>query len=384
MPDTTDRYYSLALVDFFTNSFAVLGRRSTGALTGDFLVAGPRWEGAAPAGMTVIRADTNAVWVVLRILVYGPNDLGAVRALQDQFTILRSELAPATAPRSAHPLSSPVRPLLPSNPLMFLDALNAVLTENPPPARDQAILDRLQTIGVGPSLKFTRGNFTPAQLKALKEGIASGQDTLQAGVRKRSSKQEAPRRWPSDALLAPRHGVAAASSPQTRGRRWGGWTGLAAAGDNFGFDYLKRARAALRGIGGLPCEDAMYFVAATDSRGEALNGRNRYLLKFPPAGLPPVDAFWSLTVRETDEENRRSLVANANNRSSLGNHSPGLRYGNHGSLEILIQHDRPDINKENWLPAPGGPFQLTLRAYLPRRELLDGRYAIPKVQPLPG
>jgi hypothetical protein len=124
----------------------------------------------------------------------------------------------------------------------------------------------------------------------------------------------------------------------------------------------------------------MYFTTATDHVGAGLNGNNQYIMRFPPGGLPPVDAFWSLTVYRTDQNNRRWLVPNEISRHSLGNHSAALRYGRGGSLDILIQHDRPKANEENWLPAPGGPFLLTLRAYLPRRELLEGTYAIPYVK----
>jgi len=384
VPGTADRYYSLTLVDFFANNFAVLGRRSSGLLAGNFLLAGPRWEGAAPAGMTVIRTPTNAVLAVVRILVYGPNDQAAVRALQDQFTISRSGLPSANSPRSPHPLSSPVRPLHPKNLLTFFDVLNAVLTENPPPAGDKAILDRLETIGVGPSLRFNRGDFTQPQLNALRQGVASARDAIQAhgSSRRRAARQEGPRHWPSDALLAQLRGPVDGSRVRTRGAGRRGWSCAAARAGELDADYLRRARHALRSIGGLSCEDAMYFFAATDALGDALDGRNHYVMRFPPAGLPPVDAFWSLTASGADKDNRRSLVPNANNRYSLGNHTPGLRYGSHGSLEILIQHDRPKTNEENWLAAPEGPFQLTLRAYLPRRELLDGGYAIPKVRPL--
>ena len=376
VPDTADRYYSLALMDFFTNNFAVLGRRSTSTVAGNFCLAGPQWDGAVPAGMTVLRSPTNAVWALVRILVRGPDDLAVVRRLQDQFTIsVPTGSGFAAAPHNPDPPS--LAPLDGTKPLTFFDVLNGVLTENPPPPRDKAVLDRLRVIGVGPSLKFNRRDFTQPQLDALRRGLASARET----VRARGPRQAEPGHWPSDALLGQLRGPVDASPARIPARRPAGWSRPAATVGNFGTDYLLRARCALRGIGGLPSEDAMYFITTSDAAGARLGG-GRYVLRFPPEGTPPVDAYWSLTAYWTDENNRRWLVPNSINRYSVGNHLPGLRHGADGSLEIFIQHDRPAGNEENWLPAPDGRFLLTLRAYQPRRELLDGRYTIPEVRPL--
>lgn len=386
LPDTADRYYSLALMDFFTNNFAVLGRRTTGTAATDFLLAAPHWRGTAPTGMNVVRSPTNSVWALVRILVHGANDLAAVRALQDGLTISRLTPPSAAMPHGRDPLPLPVLPLDSKKPLIFLDVLNSLLTENPPPARDQAVLDRLRLIGVGPSLRFNRSDFTPTQLDALRQGVASGQDAIRAQVGFRTEKPQLsePERWPSDALLAQLRGPADATRVQMHADRRFGWSGPVGEVGNFGTDYLLRAQCALAGLGLLPRQEAMYFTTATDAAGAPLDGRNRYVLRFSPADLPPVDAFWSLTIYRTDENNRRWLVANAIDRYSLGNHKPGLRYRGDGSLEIFIQQDPPAVNEENWLPAPAGRFLLTLRAYQPRRELLDGDYLIPEVQRRPA
>ena len=382
VPDAVDRYYSLALMDFFTNNFAVLGRRSAGTAAGNFLLAGPRWDGASRAGMTLVRAPTNAVWALARVLVYGADDLAVANALQEQFTITRSGLTENGQP-SRDPLSLPV-PALETIPdlLTFFDVLNAVLTENPPPARDRAILDRLQMIGVGPSLHFNRRDFSRPQLDALQQGLASAQDAIRAQVGFRTLTHQRAERmhWPSDALLAQLRGPLDSLQVQTRGDRRRGWSGALGQRGTFGSDYLSRAQCALAGLGLLPREEAIYFSTATDAVGAVLSGGSRYVLSFPPASLPPVDGFWSLTMYRTDENNRRWLVPNVINRYSLGNHTPGLRYRSDGSLEILIQHDRPPADEQNWLPAPEGRFLLTLRAYLPRRELREGEYTIPDVQ----
>ena len=382
LPDTADRYYSLALMDVFTNNFAVLGRRATGTAAGQFLLAGPQWDGAAPAGMKAIRAPTNAVWALARTLVDGPGDVAAVHAIQDQFAISRWSAASATATASRDPLSWPVPPLDNDKPLTFFDVLNAMLTENPPPARDEAVLERLRAIGVGPSLRFRRQDFTPPQLEALRRGLAAGRDTIRAqvGFRTLGPQPTGFGDWPSDALLAQSRGSIDASRRPTPGDRRLGWSGPVGDVGDFGADYLSRAQCALAGLGLLPREEAMYFSTATDAVGGPLNGRNRYVLRFPPGGLPPVDAFWSLTIYQTDEDNRRWLAPNPIDRYSIGSRKADLRYGADGSLEIFIQHGAPAGDETNWLPAPDAPFLLTLRSYQPRRALLEGRYSIPEVR----
>jgi hypothetical protein len=383
VPDAPARYYSLALMDFFSNNFAVLGRCSTGKAVGNFLLIGPESKAVGSHGRIAIRAPTNAVWALVRILVRGPDDLAAVHALQTRFTISRSGLASDSTVRVADPLALPVLPLSSADPLVLFDVLNAVLTENPPPARDKEILDRLKTIGVGPSLRFIRDNHTPRQLDALREGLASARDliTAQVGFRTLAPEQSGARRWPSDGLLARVRSPLTASRASPGWDRGHGWGGPLGRVGDFGTDYLTRAQCALAGLGLLPPEEAMYFSTARDARGSMLDGSMQYFLRFPPGGLPPVDAFWSLTVYRTDENNQRWLVPNAIGRYSIGNQTLGLRYGRDGSLKISIRRHRPTPDETgNWLPVPEGPFLLTLRAYLPRSNLRDGTYAIPDVQ----
>jgi len=381
VPDTADRYYSIALMDFFTNNFAVVGRCTTGTKAVSFFLAGPRWNGVAPGGAMTIRSPTNAVWALVRFLVDGPADLAAVRGLQEQLSISRPAAQAGAGPPIRDPLSLPVLPFDGTKPLIFFDVLNAILTENPPPEEDSAILDRLRTIGVGPALHFDRRAFNEAQLGALRRGIAAGREALAAQVAFRTRGPRAmPPRWPSDRLLDQLRGPVETAPEQPQPRRRAGWSGPVGKVGDFGTDYLLRAQCALAGLGLLPREEAMYFTTATDAAAAPLSGITRHLLRFPPGGLPPVDAFWSLTIYQTDANNRRWLVPNAIDRYSIGNRKSDLRYGSDGSLEIFIQHDPPAGNEDNWLPAPAGAFLLTLRAYQPRRELLDGTYEIPDVQ----
>jgi hypothetical protein len=143
---------------------------------------------------------------------------------------------------------------------------------------------------------------------------------------------------------------------------------------NFIKDPLLRAAVNRYGPGTHIAEEALYFGARPE--GGPLSGANRYTLKFSEGGLPPVDAFWSLTLYGADF----GLVANPINRYSIGDRTAGLNHGADGSLEIQIQNQSPEQGSSNWLPAPEGPYQLVLRTYQPKPALFNGDYKLPPLQ----
>jgi len=145
-------------------------------------------------------------------------------------------------------------------------------------------------------------------------------------------------------------------------------------------DPLFRAAVNLYGPGAHIAEEALYFTAAAGSDGRPLTGTERYSLRFAADGLPPVNAFWSVTMYGEDFR----LVANPLQRYAIGDRTTGLSYGADGSLEILIQHDAPSQGTANWLPAPAGPFRLILRTYQPRNALIDGSYKVPPLAVTPS
>ena len=121
-------------------------------------------------------------------------------------------------------------------------------------------------------------------------------------------------------------------------------------------------------------EEAAYWTTDVDSAGTNLRVEHAYRLHFPPGGLPPNDAFWSLTATDTTGY----MVASPTGRSSVDDHS-GLVTNPDGSVDILIQPETPSGPARNWLPTPSGRFKLMLRAYLPGPEILDGGYQVPPV-----
>ena len=156
-----------------------------------------------------------------------------------------------------------------------------------------------------------------------------------------------------------------------------GWDYTPPMGD-YGNDYLFRSAVAWKFIYTNSPEEAMYPIANLDSDGEQLTGSEKHILSFPAGRLPPVEAFWSITMYDAGT---RLMVHNPIDRYSIGDRTRGLQYGADGSLTIYIQQQSPGPNEEtNWLPAPQGPFYLIARAYIPKEPLLTGEYRLPAVK----
>jgi hypothetical protein len=139
--------------------------------------------------------------------------------------------------------------------------------------------------------------------------------------------------------------------------------------------YLKRAIVAQAGLGANVPEDAIYPINLADESGQRLDGANRYTLHFDKNGMPPADAFWSVTLYDNDG----FQVGNALNRFAVSSWMP-FKYNADGSLDLYFQNESPGADKEaNWLPAPKGPFNLTMRIYAPKSEVLYGNWNPPPV-----
>ncbi len=153
-----------------------------------------------------------------------------------------------------------------------------------------------------------------------------------------------------------------------------GWItmfGLGVPGNSM---FLRTAHAQLfLGPVNVP-QEAMYWWANVDGAGHALSGQHDYIMHFPPGGLPPNDAFWSLTMGDA----KNHFVANPINRYSVSDRS-GLAQNADGSVDIYLQTAAPTGHESNWLPAPGGNFILWLRVYIPGAAILNGEYTVPPV-----
>lgn len=150
---------------------------------------------------------------------------------------------------------------------------------------------------------------------------------------------------------------------------------------NYGKDYMFRSVVALIGLAALAPAEAVYLTARTDKEGRPLRGENHYRLHFEKGELPPVDAFWSISMYEVMQDQRAFLVDNPIHRYAIGDRTKGQKFNSDGSLDIYIQNQSPGKElQSNWLPAPPGLFRVTFRAYQPREAILSGKYSLPGIR----
>jgi hypothetical protein len=342
VPDTNDRYYCIQLIDAYANTFKYVGRRATGTKEGTYAVVGPRWRGSLPAGIQRIDAPTSLVLAFTRTLVTGDADLPAAQTIQRQYA-----LAPLSSYPRIHPpgeiadadLSLFPIPRFGARGIDFFDDLAAGLAAAPPPADDLASLRRFAKVGIEPGGHPSRSQ-DRSTLSSLRDAVP----------------------------------VADARIKQADySTKLNGWT-VNYKVTNFIKDPLLRAAVNRYGPATHIAQEALYFSAKPE--GQPLNGTDKYVLKFNAGGLPPVDAFWSLTLYGADF----LLVQNPINRYSIGDRTAGVVYGADGSLEIQIQNQTPERGSSNWLPAPAGPYELVLRTYQPRPSLFNGTYQLPPLR----
>jgi hypothetical protein len=337
LPATGARYFSLQLMDAYTNTFCVLGSRTTGPQGGVFTLVGP--NDAAPP--RAIRSPTPVVWALGRMLIDGEADLAAAHALQDQLTL--------TGPRPVSTLPAPA-PAGADWPAFFAGA-QQLLLRNPPPATDEAVLRRIAPLGIGAAGGFDAERFSPAERAQIAAGVAAGRAEIQG----------------LEAVF----------------RRVGDWAYQSSQIGDYGQDYRLRAATSQWGIGALVPQESMYVRGAGEDGSYFYPGGRSYRLRFARGALPPVDAFWSLTLYRAEPDGAVYYFDNPLQRYSLGDRS-GLVASPDGAVELWISPRDPGGRRSsNWLPAPpDGRFVLLLRAYLPRRPMVDGVYRLPPVERL--
>lgn len=332
LPAAGDRYISLQLMDAYTNSFAILGTRTTGPHGGTFTLVGPN----DPAeGRSVVRCPTNHVWALARILVDGADDAEAARAVQRGVSMQGPavEMVQTFANRGAGWAD-------------YFESAARLMKANPPPVTDRAILEVMAPLGLD---DFDAARFSPEEAAAIEAGVA-------------------------EARVASRKGGLGGAAFV------GGWSYPSARLGDFGQDYGYRAAVALSGLAALPPVEAMYMRAEGPLPRALFDGTKAWRLHFAADGLLPVNSFWSLSLYEATEEGQFFFTDNRLDRYAIGDRTEGLTTNPDGSLDIWIGHETPSAEREtNWLPAPAGPFALFMRAYLPKPELLDGQYRLPPV-----
>lgn len=358
-PNTDGRFYLLPMLDMWTDVFASPGWRTTGTQAADFLVTPPGWNGDVPSGTSRISAPTSFVWIIGRTKTDGPADYDAVHRIQAGYKVTPlSDWGRAAKPVEARidptvDMKTPPKTQVDSMPAdKFFAYAAELLKVNPPHITDEPIIAQMRKIGIEPGKSFDMAKADPAIRDSL------------AGAREDAQKLMA---WKLPTLA----------------RVVNGWSMNTDTMGVYGNYYLKRAMIAQAGLGANLPEDAIYPINLGDDTGKPLDGANRYTLHFDKNDRPPVNAFWSVTLYDPEG----FQVANSLNRFAVSSWMP-FKYNADGSLDLYFQNESPGTDKEaNWLPAPKGPFNLTMRMYAPKSEALTGKWNPPpimRLQPTTG
>jgi hypothetical protein len=335
------RYYSVQLVDGNTFNYGYIGSRATSGKAGNFLIVGPRWQGDTPPGIDkLFRSGTDFSLAIFRTQLFDPADMPNVIKVQNGYAAqpLSSFLkqpAPPAAPAMDWPKID--KELVKTN---FFDYLDFVLQFAPAAANEEAIRAKLATIGVGPGKKLAFKDLSAEHKAAILLAMKEGDDKIDKAI--------------------------ASTGKDINGWRVGGLAGGDAA--TFNGDWLRRAAVAKAGIYANDPAEAMYPLTRQDGTGQTLDGaKHRYTLTFPAGQMPPVNAFWSVTMYDGKTQ---LLIRNPINRYLINSPMlPSMKKNADGSLTMYIQKDSPGKDKEsNWLPAPDGPIYLVMRLYWPKTE----------------
>ena len=346
------RYYSVQLIDMYTFNYGYIGSRTTENGAGCYMVAGPGWKGETPAGIDkVFRCETDFSLAIYRTQVFNPADMKHVREIQEEYKVYPLSKLPQqwhSSPRST-PVDFPAFTPAAFR-TQFIKYLNFLLQYAPAVPEEKELRAHFAEIGIGPGKSYDYKSLPLEDRLAVGLGVRDGYERIK---QKRA----------------------------TLGTEVNGWRMTSVFGDRafYNGNWLERAAAAMAGLYGNDREEAMYPMAYTDSRGMTLEGgKYRYTLTFPNGQLPPVNAFWSVTMYDAKTQ---LLVTNPINRYVINSSMlPNLQKNRDGSLTLYLQYVSPGKDKvSNWLPTPNREFYVVMRLYWPRPAALDGKWEPPPI-----
>lgn len=356
VPDTGGRYYLFPMLDMWTDVFASPGWRTTGTKAANFLVTPPGWTGSVPSDTQQIKAPTPYVWIIGRTKTDGPPDYNAVHKIQDGYKVTTLSQWGKSPEPVIGKVDSSVDMKTP--PKVQVDTMSAdkyftyaaeLLKLHPPHITDEPMIARLKRIGIESGKSFDFAKLDPAVQKALASAPTDAQTLM---------------KWKVPTLA----------------RVVNYWSMNTDTMGVYGNYYLKRAIVAQLGLGANLPHDAIYPLNLGDEAGKPLDGASKYTIHFDKATLPPVQAFWSITLYDSEG----FQVANSLNRFAVSSWMP-FKYNADGSLDLYFQNENPGVNKEaNWLPAPKGGFNLCMRLYAPKSDALTGKWNPPPVTKVEG
>jgi hypothetical protein len=352
IPAIHDRYFVFQFLSAWTDAFGYVGTRATGGDAGSWAIVPPGFTGTLPPGVQKLQSTTNQAFLLGRFRVVTAADIASVMALSNQVTLetlsaFTGTASPGSPPMLASPPGS--AQTVGSDGATFFDELGDALPPNlPVTAGEQAELAGFAPLGVGPG-KHPSTTLSPssATYAALTGGVTDG--------------------------------LAALADPDSVLTLKSGWEVPSHAGVWGDGDILLRAVVASYLWGANVAEESVYLRAAVSAEGQALDGSKSWVVHFAANELPPVSAFWSVTLYGPD----MFFFDNPQNVYDVSGDTPGLQKNADGSLDVLVQGSQPATMKANWIPSPSGPFYLMLRLYLPGAAVLNGTWPYPSVSVAP-
>lgn len=349
-----ERYYSVQLIDLYTQNFAYLGTRSTGNKGGHFMIAGPDWKGQQPVNIDrLVRSESNIAYALYRTQLFDEKDLEKVKRIQNGYKVQTlSQYVKQPAPAAPAKIDWPKPTATMTDSPELFRYLNFMLAFAQPQDSEKDVLARFAKIGIVAGQPFDLKTLTAEQRKALDDGIADAKAEFAA--------------FKKDKVDT--HQITSGDFFGTR--------------DHLNNNYLYRYAGANMGIFGNSADEAAYMGYFVDSEGKPVNGaRHSYTLHFAKDQLPPADAFWSLTMYDAKT---KLLVQNHKKRYLINSRMlPHLKRDADGGLTLYVQHSEPlKDQRSNWLPAPHGPFYAVLRVYLPKPEVANGQWKLPALTPI--
>ncbi|MEA3461898.1 MAG: DUF1254 domain-containing protein, partial [Bacteroidota bacterium] len=359
LPDLEpERFYHFQLIDLYTHNYAYLGTLTTGNSGGKYLIRESSWKGKVPDEIDqVLSCETGMFFVVVRTQMMDANDLENVKRIQGEYKLemLASFLGKETheAARAGEFPEWKEGDQFSSASFKYLDVMLSLLD---PVSEEIELMKRFARLGIGTEQGFDIGRFDKDIQEAIEEGVKEGFKEIEAFI------------------------AAYAADPLVSAKIFGTREFLKkSAIENYQLSefYVLRAVAAHMGLYGNSGAEAIYPTYLTDADGEALNAsNNNYTLTFQKDELPPVKAFWSLTMYDGQTQ---LFIHNPLERYLLNsNMMDNYVYASDGSLTLYVQKDSPGPDLEsNWLPAPDGPFYCVLRLYGPEDSALNGAWINP-------
>lgn len=347
------RYYSVQFIDSYTYNFAYLGSRTTGNKAGTYMLVGPNWKGEAVDGIDkVLKSETEIGVIVYRTQLFNPADIDNIKAIQAKYTVQPLSAFLGKDPVATSTAIEWMKPLTPDeqkSSLEFFNVMNFVMNFCPTVPSETALMERFAKIGVGAGKTIVFATLSPEIKAAFEAGIKEAWEITYADLMKKVTAGEI-------------------TSEDVFGTR-----------SYINGNYLYRMAGDVLGLYGNSKEEAFYPLYRQDSEGNKLDATtNKYTLSFKAGELPPVNAFWSLTMYDLPQS---LMVENPINRYLINSPMlPELKKDADGGITLYIQHESPGKDKEsNWLPAPKGPFWTVLRLYWPKPEAYDGTWKKPEI-----